>query len=688
MNFVEEQPDQPFFVSTYQCVDPWIGGKILMYTKLNPKLCIVFVVCLVMFILSGCNPATKNEQGGTIVEWAYPADDQGVYHVLLIGDLITAGYVDEVRKLLGDNVLVEFIEIPKGWDRDLDALLAQIRERRAQWDLIQFNYGLDALRAGSDGEAIIPLQEYNELIVSALKSLQSVSTHLVWATTTPIQEGVEDYVVNGERLYNTNEMLTAELTALDVTTNDLWEYASIRKLDMLLEGKAEMNAIGYQMLGEVTAGKIREVLIRTYKAELPNVLILGDSISGGYKMHVMNRMLGKANVIHGNTAFTSMIDWAAIVRANVLNKEAENGKPFDVIHFNWGLHALKYIDDKGDLSTSMQGTQAVPIDRYEIELEKLVTELKKTKATLIWAMTTPTHPKTKWSVLGDELKYNEVAKKIMQKHGILINDLHRTVNERMATDEAKYKNGVHYTTEGSDILAEQISQTLLRLINIEPGSTEEQAHMNDWGTTAQEELPILLILGDSISIGYTPFVKEALQGQVNVYRSVKADGSPENSGDSGVGLTKLDRWLGETQWDVIHFNFGLHDFKRLTPGMGVNSNDPTQPAYTSLEQYKVNIEKIVERLKKTGAILIFATTTPFPDGVIPSRIPEDSINYNKVAIEIMNKHNVIINDFYSLMLPKLTEYQLPVNVHFNKQGLQYMSEQTVKIVQQQLKQRE
>jgi len=270
---------------------------------------------------------------------------------------------------------------------------------------------------------------------------------------------------------------------------------------------------------------------------------------------------------------------------------------------------------------------------------------------LIWAMTTPTHPKTKWSVLGDELKYNEVAKKIMQKHGILINDLHRTVNERMATEEAKYKNGVHYTTEGSDILAEQISQTLLRLINIEPGSTEEQAHMNDWGTTAQEELPNLLILGDSISIGYTPFVKEALQGQVNVYRSVKADGSPENSGDSGVGLTKLDRWLGETQWDVIHFNFGLHDFKRLTPGMGVNSNLPVY-------------------------------------GVIPSRIPEDSINYNKVAIEIMNKHNVIINDFYSLMLPKLTEYQLPVNVHFNKQGLQYMSEQTVKIVQQQLKQRE
>jgi lysophospholipase L1-like esterase len=431
-----------------------------LYTMVIDKLDVVQKPVNVHFHKEGSAVLAKQ-----VVASIQECDDQGLYHVLLLGDCITAGYVHEVQKLLGDYVSVDFIEIPKAWDRDLVALLAQIRQRRTQWDLIQFNYGLDALRLDSEGKAIIPLQEYNELIVSALKSLQSVSTHLVWATTTPVQDGVEGYVVAGEQGYNTNEMLIAELTTLGVTTNDLWEYTSIRKLDMLLDGNIEMNAIGYQMLGEVTAGKIREVLIRTYKAELPNVLLLGDSISGGYKMLVMNRLLGKANVMHGNTAFTSIIDWPAIVQTHVLDKEMANGRPFDIIHFNWGLHALKHIDDKGDSVPPAQGTKAVPIDRYEIELDKLIAELKKTKATLVWATTTPVTPEARNSIPGDEIKYNEIAEKVIRKNGILINDLHRIVRERMAIDEKKYKRGgLHYSTEGSELLAEQISQTILRLI--------------------------------------------------------------------------------------------------------------------------------------------------------------------------------------------------------------------------------
>jgi hypothetical protein len=54
---------------------------------------------------------------------------------------------------------------------------------------------------------------------------------------------------------------------------------------------------------------------------------------------------------------------------------------------------------------------------------------------------------------------------VIRKNGILINDLHRIVRERMAIDEKKYKRGgLHYSTEGSELLAEQISQTILRLI--------------------------------------------------------------------------------------------------------------------------------------------------------------------------------------------------------------------------------
>ncbi len=71
------------------------------------------------------------------------------------------------------------------------------------------------------------------------------------------------------------------------------------------------------------------------------------------------------------------------------------------------------------------------------------------------------------------------------------------------------------------------------------------------------ELPRVLIIGNSISIGYTPFVCEALEGKMKIHRI------PENGSHTWTGLEKLDEWLGDKPWDVIHFNWGLHDLKYL-----------------------------------------------------------------------------------------------------------------------------
>ena len=54
-----------------------------------------------------------------------------------------------------------------------------------------------------------------------------------------------------------------------------------------------------------------------------------------------------------------------------------------------------------------------------------------------------------------------------------------------------------------------------------------------------QELPNVLIIGDSISIGYTPFVKEALEGKANV---VHNEGNAQHT---GTGLIKLEEWLGD-----------------------------------------------------------------------------------------------------------------------------------------------
>src|SRR6266853_1547477 len=68
-------------------------------------------------------------------------------------------------------------------------------------------------------------------------------------------------------------------------------------------------------------------------------------------------------------------------------------------------------------------------------------------------------------------------------------------------------------------------------------------------------LPRVLLIGDSISIGYTEPVRAELRGNANVHRI------PTNGATTANGLKNLDAWLGTERWDVIHFNFGLHDLR-------------------------------------------------------------------------------------------------------------------------------
>ncbi len=114
------------------------------------------------------------------------------------------------------------------------------------------------------------------------------------------------------------------------------------------------------------------------------------------------------------------------------------------------------------------------------------------------------------------------------------------------------------------------------------------------------KLPRVLLIGDSISRGYTLPVRHLLAGKVNVHRA------PANCGPTASGLKLLPAWLGDGKWDLIHFNFGIHD--RKTP----------EPVYAA------NLEKLVVELQKTGAKLIWARTTPAPP-TIPLAIPPSNV---------------------------------------------------------------
>lgn len=188
-------------------------------------------------------------------------------------------------------------------------------------------------------------------------------------------------------------------------------------------------------------------------------------------------------------------------------------------------------------------------------------------------------------------------------------------------------------------------------------------------TASQDNLPKVLIIGDSISIGYTNDVVKLLEGKAEVTRP------KTNCGSSEMNLAGIDKWLGETKWDVIHFNFGLWDIcYRYPTSKNQGNRDKVNGTITAApEVYKANVQKIVARLKSTGAKLIWASTTPVPDGEA-GRIKGDEVKYNAIATEIMLENKIAINDLYVCMLPKAMEFwRAPGDVHYTPQGSQYLA---------------
>ena len=184
-------------------------------------------------------------------------------------------------------------------------------------------------------------------------------------------------------------------------------------------------------------------------------------------------------------------------------------------------------------------------------------------------------------------------------------------------------------------------------------------------------LPRVLVIGDSISIGYTLAVRAELKEVANVLRI------PTNGGPTIRGVESIEKWLGDGKWDLIHFNWGLHDLKYID---GVKQ--------VPLDQYKVNLEKLVVRMKKTGATLIWCSTTPVPPGCLPPRKNEDVLAYNAAAAEIMAKHGVATDDLYTFANGRLTEIQREANVHFLPEGSKVLGKEVARVIKAALKKAE
>ena len=186
----------------------------------------------------------------------------------------------------------------------------------------------------------------------------------------------------------------------------------------------------------------------------------------------------------------------------------------------------------------------------------------------------------------------------------------------------------------------------------------------------EQSLPKVLIIGDSISMGYTRPVVELLKGKADVSRN------PGNAQWSGYGLSKIDAWLGDTDWDVIHFNWGLWDMY----GWEHKDEDRSPKAYEAI------LEKIVKRLKQTDATLIWATTTPAcpePEVTMRKRFDSETViapeleqQYLDAALRVMKRNGVAVNDLHALVRPRLEELSpKPDDVHYTAEGSKVLAKQ-------------
>jgi dienelactone hydrolase/lysophospholipase L1-like esterase len=180
-------------------------------------------------------------------------------------------------------------------------------------------------------------------------------------------------------------------------------------------------------------------------------------------------------------------------------------------------------------------------------------------------------------------------------------------------------------------------------------------------------IPRVVLIGDSIRLGYAPGVATRLEGKALVISPT------ENGGDSANVLAHLDEWIIRHKPDVVHLNCGLHDLKRSrTDGHH----------QVELDRYSENLRRIVARIRaRTDAALVFADTTPILDerharrGADFDRTQADVRRYNTAAVAVMRELGVPVHDLHWVVEQGGPETMLgPDGTHYTPAGSDRLAE--------------
>ena len=184
--------------------------------------------------------------------------------------------------------------------------------------------------------------------------------------------------------------------------------------------------------------------------------------------------------------------------------------------------------------------------------------------------------------------------------------------------------------------------------------------------------PTALLLGDSIRMGYQPYVRQELGD------AFELTGPAENCATSRNLLANLDRWAFERPASIVHLNAGLHDL-RYDPGRDA----PVVP----IDEYESNVRTILARLReRTAARLIWATTTPVHEKLhaeqkLSRRRESDVTSYNAIATRIARELQVEIDDLCTAVLAHGPDALWSQDgVHFTDAGSRFLGAQVARSI--------
>ena len=182
---------------------------------------------------------------------------------------------------------------------------------------------------------------------------------------------------------------------------------------------------------------------------MKKVVLIGDSIRGGYQPLVVTKLKGRADVWgpvencrHSLWALDHFPEWVA---------EQEP----DIVHVNFGIH---------DVSIQPDGEHQILLAQYRLCLKRFIDRVRELQdAQMIWATSTPLYapqqgvPMSQWKI--DEAAqlavYTAAAREIVDAAGIAVNDLHAAILDS-GYDKCLTGDGCHMTEFGNEVLSDAV----------------------------------------------------------------------------------------------------------------------------------------------------------------------------------------------------------------------------------------